>query len=176
MGASIRARGFTLIELLVVMGIVAVVATAAVVGYQHARQRSAEAAAVGALSSINQAQFAYMQTCGRGRYAPSLVSLGLPAPGNEHGFVSGDLAVSDPLVKSGYRIQLTGTAATEGEQTCTGLVPLEAYRVTADPMMSGATGGRFYGTNADRVIYSDEASFADDMPERGGPGHGQEIR
>ena len=176
MGASSRSAGFTLIELLVVMGIVAVVATTAVVGFQHARQRSAEAAAVGALSAINQAQFVYMQSCGKGRYAPSLASLGMPAPGSEHGFVSGDLAVSDPLVKSGYLIQLSGTDATEGEQTCTGLVPLETYRLTADPTMAAATGGRFYGTNTDRVIYRDQESFADDMPERGGPGHGEEIR
>ena len=173
---SSRASGFTLIELLVALGIVAVLATAAAVGYRQSRLRTAEAAALTALNAINQAQFAYMQTCGKHRYAPTLVALGTAVPGSPHGYLSPDLAASDPLMKSGYVIQMTGTAVTEGEQTCTGLVPLERYRVTADPQVPGSTGDRFYGTNIDRVIYSDTQSFADNMPEAGAPGHGAEIR
>ena len=168
--------GFTLIELLVVLAIVALLGSAAMVGYRQARIRGAEAAAVAALNAINQAQFTYMQSCGRQRYAPTLVALGTPAPGHESGFLSPDLAVSDPLPKSGYLIQLSGTQATEGDQTCTGLVPLDRYRLTADPLTPGSTGNRYYGTNTDRVIYSDTVSFADDMPESGAPGHGAEIR
>lgn len=163
-------------ELLVVVAIVALLASAATVVARHARVRAAEAAAVSALHGINQAQFAYMQTCGRGRYAPSLVALASPAPGAESGFVSPDLGVSDPLQKSGYLFQLSGTESGEGELTCTGLVPLESYRLTADPLVPGNTGRRFFGTNTDRVIYEDLASFAEDMPEAGPPHHGQEIR
>ena len=129
-----------------------------------------------ALCNDNQAQFAYMQSCGRHRYAPTLVALGTPAPGSPHGFVSPDLAVSDPLMKSGYVIQMSGTQVTEGEQTCTGSMPLERYRLTADPQVPGSTGNRYYGTNIDRVIYTDSQSFADNMPEAGPPGHGSEIR
>jgi len=169
-------RGFTLVELLVVFAVVALLASAAMVGYRQARIRSAEAAAVSALNSINQAQFTYMQTCGKQRYAPTLVSLAQPAPGNEHGFISPDLAVSDPLQKSGYLIQMTGTPATEGEQTCTGLVPLDRYKITADPLVPGTTGNRFYGTNGDRVIYTDTQSYSEDMTDTGAPGHGAEIR
>jgi type II secretory pathway pseudopilin PulG len=163
-------------ELLVVVAIVALLASAATVVARHARVRAAEAAAVSALHAINQAQFAYMQTCGRGRYAPSLVALASPAAGAESGFVSPDLGVSDPLQKSGYLVQLSGTESGEGELTCTGLVPLGSYRLTADPLLPGSTGRRFFGTNTDRVIYEDLASFAEDMPEAGPPGHGQEIR
>jgi prepilin-type N-terminal cleavage/methylation domain-containing protein len=168
--------GFTLVELLVVFAVVALLASAAMVGYRQARIRSAEASAVSALNSINQAQFTYMQTCGKQRYAPTLVALAQPAPGNEQGFVSPDLAVSDPLQKSGYLIQMTGTPATEGEQTCTGLVPLDRYKITADPLTPGTSGNRFYGTNGDRVIYADTQSYAEDMTETGAPGHGAEIR
>ncbi|MGH9310025.1 MAG: type IV pilin protein [Vicinamibacterales bacterium] len=172
---KLEETGFTLIELLIVIAIVGVLATMAVVGVRTARIRSEEAAAITALNAINHAQFAFMQTCGRQRYAPTLVSLGRPAPGAERGFVSPDLAVSDPLHKSGYAIQLSGTAATEGEQTCNGDVPLERYRLTADPLMPGL-GHRFFGSNVDRVIYNDTVSFSADMPESGAAGHGAEIR
>lgn len=172
----LRQSGFTLIELLVVVAIVGLLATAAMVGYQAARMRSREAAAIAALNAINQAQFAYMQSCGRQKYAPTLVTLGRPAPGNDTGFISPDLATADPLQKSGYLFTLTGTEATEGELSCTGQVPLERYRLTADPIQPGGSGTRYFGTNADRVIYEDTASFAEDMPEAGAPGHGREIR
>jgi prepilin-type N-terminal cleavage/methylation domain-containing protein len=168
--------GFTLLELLVVLAIVAVLAGGALVGYRHSRIRAAEAAMVQTLTTLNRAQFLYMQSCGRQRYAPTLVALGTPAPGDEHGFVSADLAASDPLLKDGYVVELSGTPASEGEQTCTGTVPLSSYRLTADPTNPGVTGTQFYGTNADRVIYSDLATFQRDMPETGAPGHGQEIK
>jgi prepilin-type N-terminal cleavage/methylation domain-containing protein len=168
--------GFTLIELLVVLAIVAVLATVAMVGHRQARIRTAETSAVSALTAVNQAQFLFMQTCGKNRYAPSLAALGTPIPGYEHGFISADLAASDPLEKSGYRVAMTGTPSTEGEQTCTGEVPLDRYRVAADPLVPGVTGITFYGTNTDRVIYADAASFLEDMPESGAPGHGREIK
>lgn len=175
MRSTARSRGFTLIELLIVLTIIGIVSTLAISGYMGARVRSHEAAAVQTLTAVNRAQFTYRQTCGRQRYAPTLVNLGTPPPGDTAGFVSPDLAVSDPLQKSGYLFQLSGTAATEGEQSCTGAVPLDTYRLTADPLRSG-WGYRFFATNTDRVIYADAASFAADMPETGPPGHGREIR
>ena len=171
-----NAKGFTLLELVVVVGVVATLAAMGIVGYRQARLRGAEAAALVALNAINQAQFAYMQTCGRQRYAPTLVALGTPAPGDDKGFVSPDLAASDPLIKSGYVFNLRGTEATEGERTCNGLTPLQRYRLTADPVSPGGTGRFFYGTNSDRVIYGDTASFLEDMPEQGRPDHGAEIK
>jgi prepilin-type N-terminal cleavage/methylation domain-containing protein len=168
--------GFTLLELLVVVAIVGLLASMAMAGYRQARIRSAEASALSALSSINQAQFLYMQTCGKQRYAPTLAALGAPAPGNDRGFISPDLAVSDPLLKSGYIIEMKGTEATEGDQTCTGLVPLDRYRVTADPATPQVSGNHYYGTNSDRVIYVDVQPYSQDMPESGPPSHGEEIK
>ncbi|CAN5636474.1 hypothetical protein BH24ACI4_BH24ACI4_30620 [soil metagenome] len=168
--------GFTLLELLVVITIVGLLAGMAIAGTREAKILAAEAAAISALHSINQAQFAYMHSCGEGRYAPTLVSLGVPVPGADQGFVSLDLASSDPLQKSGFVLELKGTEPTSGGRTCTGLVPLETYRLTADPLIPGSTGRRFFGTNTDRVIYEDVTTFVDDMPEKGAPGHGAEIR
>lgn len=176
MRTSRDSAGFTLIELLIVMAIVALLSTAVMMSYRQSRIRAAEGATVSALATLTQAQFLYMQSCGRQRYAPTLVALGTPAPGDDHGFVSSDLAVSDPLLKNGYIISLTGTPATEGEQTCTATVPLSSYRLTADPANPGVTGNQFYGTNTDRVIYGDAVTFEKDMPETGAPGHGQEIK
>ena len=170
------AAGFTLIELLVVMAIVALLASAATAGYRQSKIRAAETSTLTSLNAINQAQFIYMQSCGKQRYAPNLVTLGTPLPGETHGFVSADLADADPLVKSGYLIEMTGQPATEGEQTCTGAVPLDHYRITADPLSPGITGRNFYGTNTDRVVYEDLQSFRDDMPETGAPSHGTEIK
>jgi prepilin-type N-terminal cleavage/methylation domain-containing protein len=170
-----RSAGFTLIELLVVITIVGLLASMAMVGYQHARVRSREAAAITALTALNQAQFVFMQSCGNHRYAPTLVSLRKPAPGSDQPFVSPDLAMTDPLQKSGYVFTLSGTPSTEGDQTCNGEVPLETYRLTADPVHAGEA-GKFFGTNTDRVVYQDTTTFASDMPETGAPGHGAEIK
>jgi hypothetical protein len=39
----------------------------------------------------------------------------------------------------------------------------------------GATGVRYFGTNSDRVIYVDTASFSGRMPESGAPPQGREL-
>lgn len=170
-----QARGFTLVELLIVVAIVAVLLATAIVGYRAARIRAAEAVAISALDSINQAQFAYLQTCGNQRYAPSLTSLGVPIPGGEP-FLSADLTWADVVEKSGYRIQMGGQEVTEAVQTCTGATPVVTYQVTADPVAPGVTGMRFFGSNSDRVIYEDTTTFTGNMPPTGAPSHGTEIR
>ena len=175
MRARNRSAGFTLIELLIVIIIVGLLASMAMVGYQNARVRGREAAAIAALTAINQAQFAFMQSCGRHRYAPTLVSLGKPVPGSDQAFISPDLATADPLQKSGYLFVLSGTPSTEGEPSCHGDVPLQSYRLTADPMHTD-DGSKFFGTNTDRVVYQDAVSYANDMSETGAPGHGAEIK
>jgi prepilin-type N-terminal cleavage/methylation domain-containing protein len=170
------ADGFTLIELLIVIAVVAIVSSLAVMGTRQARVRSAETAAVSALRTINQAQFVYMQSCGKQSYAPTLVSLGTPPPGTDSAFLSPDLTQADPLQKSGYVFQMGGTANPDPVETCTGAAPLASYYLTADPMNPGHSGVRSFGTNADRVIFGDIATYTGNMPESGAPGHGLEIR
>lgn len=175
--------GFTLIELLIVLAIVGIVSAIAVAGYSIARARAGEGAAVAALQAINQAQFAFSQTCGNQRFAPTLAALGTPMPITGQAFLSPDLATGDPekipgdpVEKSGYAISMVGTPATDDVPTCTGGIPVSDYAVTADPLRPGISGDRFFGTNADRVIFSDVATFTENMPGRGAPGHGAELR
>ena len=63
------------------MAIVGVLLSIAMAGYRHARVPAAEASAIAALKAINQAQFAFMQTCGQRNFAPTLAGLGTPVPG-----------------------------------------------------------------------------------------------
>jgi prepilin-type N-terminal cleavage/methylation domain-containing protein len=168
-------RGFTLVELLIVIAIIGVISAMAVAGYRHARVRGAEAAAVGGLRAINQAQFSFSQTCGNQRYSPSLAGLGVPHPITGQPFLSADMTM-DPLVKSGYVFMLSGTEVPNAPKTCNGLAPVSTYKLTADPATPGVSGNRFYATNTDRVIFEDSATFLQDMPECGAPGHGSEIK
>jgi prepilin-type N-terminal cleavage/methylation domain-containing protein len=173
---SRSAAGFTIVEILIVMAILAIVSSLAIIGTRQARVRTAEAAAISALRTINQAQFAFMQTCGNQSYAPTLVSLATPPPGTDSAFLSPDLTQSDPLQKSGYVFQMGGTVTPDPVPTCTGVEPLSGYYVTADPLTPGHSGHRSFGTNTDRVIYGDITTYSGNMPESGAPGHGLEIR
>ena len=169
-------RGFTLVELLLVVAIVGILATISIANYQHARLRGTETAAIGALSAINRAQFAFMQTCGRQKFAPHLTTLGKTGPGTSAPFLSPDLTGSDEVEKSGYRIQMAGTEVLEPLQTCTGDTPVESYQVTADPLVENSTGKRYFGTNVTLVIYENAETFVGKMPETTAPPMGQEIR
>lgn len=176
-------RGFTLIELLIVVAIVGILSAVAMAGYRMARGRANEGAAMTALQAINQAQMLFSQTCGDQRFAPTLASLGTPAPSTGVAFLSPDLTFTDPgqpagspVVKSGYLIAMTGTPADEAVKTCTGVTPVSDYQATADPVQPGASGNAFYGTNADKVLYTDTATFTGNMPGTGAPGHGVEVK
>ena len=163
-----------------VIAIVGVLAAMATAGYRHARVTGSEAAAIAGLLAINQAQFAFSQTCGDQRFSPTLAGLGVPAPGTGEAFLSPDMTpdTSDaPLVKSGYQYAMSGTSASaEVRPTCNGLTPLTTYKVTADPVSPSISGIRFFGTNTDRVLFADTVTFAEDMPETGAPPHGTEVK
>lgn len=159
------------------IAIIGILSSIAVAAYRFGRIRAGESSAVATLDAINKAEFAFMETCGLQRYyAPTLVSLGVPVPGSGSAFLTPDLTQSDPLTKAGYLFRLSGTEVPDAPTTCTGAIPLSGYQVTADPFAPGVSGSRYYGTNGDRVIFEDQASFAGQMPETGPPARGREIR
>lgn len=172
----LTASGFTLVELLIVIAIVGLLASISMAIYRTARVRGDEAGAIVALRAINDAQFAYAQGCGNQRFAPTLVSLGTPMPTTGNGFLSPDMVASDPLPHQGYQIAMGGDVLTDGTRSCTGDAPLASYQVTADPLNPGLSGIRSFGTNTDRALFEDTATFAGNMPQTGAPGHGSELR
>jgi len=175
-GTTQGRAGFTLVELLIVIAIVGVLASISMALYRSARIRAGEVGAITTLETINKAQFLFAQVCGNQRYAPTLAALATPMPSSGQPFVSPDLGI-DPLVKSGYQFTMAGTAVTDTGLTCTGQTPVESYQVTADPVRPGLSGNRFFATNTDRVLYQDaEKTFATDMPEKGAPTHGAEMK
>jgi prepilin-type N-terminal cleavage/methylation domain-containing protein len=169
-------RGFTLIELLIVITILGVLLSLAMASYRHARIRAGETAAIAALTAINQAQYAFSATCGRNYYAPHLTSLGKANPGTRAPYLSPDLTGEDEISKSGYLIRMSGTEVAEQIQTCTGETPVSGFQTTADPVTPGLTGLRFFGSNADLVVYENFETFYGKMPELGPPNLGQEAR
>jgi prepilin-type N-terminal cleavage/methylation domain-containing protein len=167
-------RGFTLIELIIVVAIIGVLASISMAIYLHARAQGNEASAVATLVAINQGQFAFAQVCGSQHYAASLVALTTPMPTTGSAFLSPDLG-ADPLIKSGYQFAMGGTPLNLEYKSCTGDPLLERYSVTADPVHP-ENGGRFFGTNVDRIVFTDATSFAGSMPESGAPSHGTESK
>jgi type II secretory pathway pseudopilin PulG len=169
--------GFTLIDMLFVCSLIGLLSTMAMPGLLRARGVAQSASALGTLRVINSSQLSFAVTCGSGFYAPDLPTLGVKPPSSFQAFLPPELTTAPTLVKSGYTFGLTATSLAGAPGSCNGMAPglgAPGYVASADPLDPVAT-PRYFGTNADGVIYEDSSSFSGTMPESGPSTHGIPI-
>ena len=171
-------KGFTLIDMLFVIALIGVLSTLAIPGLMRARGAAQSSSALGTIRVVNSSQLSFAITCGLGFYSPDFPTLARRPPGSSESFLPSELASGPTFVKSGYNFSLAGTALAGAPATCNGLragLAAPGYAVVADQIDAPPTGGKFYGSNADGVIYQHTASLALLMPEVGAPSSGSPI-
>ena len=172
-----REAGFTLIDMMFVVALVGLLMTMAIPGLMRARSAAQVASAIGTMRTINSAQLSYAITCGLGFYAPDFPTLGLKPPSANEAFLGPDLTSGPTFNKSGYNFSLAGTGLPGAPATCNGLgagVASPGYAVVADSL--DPQNNRFFGSNADGVLYEHTLSLAKSMPESGPPPAGAPIK
>jgi prepilin-type N-terminal cleavage/methylation domain-containing protein len=151
--------GFTLIELLVTVAVIGVIAAVATPALLRAKMSGNEASAIASVRAVETGQQAFAVTCGDGGYADSLAGLAVP-PGSGIGeaYISPDLA-DDPALKSGYLFTLMPGNPIPSAVVCNGTTVADSYALVADPEAPGATGIRYFFSNAGSNIWQDDAPF-----------------
>ena len=177
-GPARNEAGFTLIDMLFVIAIIGLLSTLAIPGLMRARGAAQSASALGTLRVVNSAQLSYAITCGLGFYSPDFPTLAVTPPGAVDAFLPPELASGATFIKGGYEFSMAGTPLAGAPATCNGLGPGQAapgYAAVAD-QLDAAAQARFFGTNADGVMYEHTASLAGGMPETGAPAVGAPLK
>ena len=94
-------------------------------------------------------------------------------------FLPADLSSGFTFIRSGYSFSLAGTPTAGAPESCNGLAAGGAssgYAVVADPIDPSGSVGRYFGTNADGLIYQDTGTLSLTMPETGPPPSGTPVQ
>ena len=179
MGTTTAARvgnqkGFTLIDMLFVIALIGVLSTLAIPGLMRARGAAQSSSALGTIRVVNSAQLSFAITCGLGFYSPDFPTLARRPP-SSRSVPRGRTGVGSDIHQVRLQLQPRRNGPAGAPATCNGLgagLAAPGYAVVADQLDAPPIGGKFYGSNADGVIYQHTASLALIMPESGGPSSG----
>ena len=138
-----KQRGFSLIELLIVVAIILIIASMAIPNLLRARMSANEAAAVGAVRTLNTAQISYNSAYPTVGYASTLSALSGTscAPPNSASACLIDTQLGSGT-KNGYTFTLSDVTGT----------PAATYTVIASPAVPNQTGVRYFCSFADAVV------------------------
>lgn len=143
-------KAFTLIELMIVIAIIAIIAAIAIPNLLSARKNGNEAAAIGGLKALANAQTLYREgdkdTNNTLEYAPALANLTNTGSTGMEDLIDEVLASG---VKQGYAYTLTVPAAPNDQFVWTCL---------ADATVQGTTGDRHFGGNMAGLIFFDSGA------------------
>jgi prepilin-type N-terminal cleavage/methylation domain-containing protein len=145
-----KERGFSLIELLIVVAIILIIAAIAIPNLLKSKIAANEAAAVGAVRTLNTAQATYFNSCQV--YATSIGEL------NTGTICAAGANVIDASLgsgaKSGYTFVVISPGTTPAGTNAT------TFDVNADPITVGTTGVRHFFSNETLVIRVNPAAPA----------------
>jgi prepilin-type N-terminal cleavage/methylation domain-containing protein len=158
-------QGFTLIELLIVVAIISIIAAIAVPGLLRARMTGNETSAIASLRTTTSSQVSYSAACGNGAYASSYDILADAPPGGGQGFISAEFNQADPIVKSGYNLEMVaGTAGTSAVTDCNSQATDAGFYATAKAVAVGSTGTRGFAVDENMTVFQDTAGVQDQVP------------
>lgn len=168
--------GFTVTELIIVIAIIGIITAIAVPAMLRAKWTGNEAAAIGSLRALNDAESSYAAVAGKGGFAPLLATLATPCPGSNAAFISPDLSI-DPAIKSGYTITVGPAAASSpGPTDCNGVATISAYYTTAVPVSAGLSGARAFASSGAGAIFYDPTGTAPTEAQMAPGGGGTTIQ
>ena len=171
-----NSEGFALIDVIFVCGIIGLLCSIALPKLALARQSAGSASAIGSMRAINSAQLTFALTCAGGFYAPNLTTLGTPPGGSNDAYITPELGSANTVTKAGYMIQVVTVPYAGAPPTCNGLgvgQTGQGFVAVADPTQVDNT--RFFATNANAMIFENNATLNGVMPELGEPAAGHPL-